>query len=90
MGLILYGIFCKKMSGSHPDSSMELVSGVQFCHQAPGGLCVVLCTVLFLCALFLTYKSEIIGHTQSMTLLTFILYHLQDFRDRTRSVGFEI
>lgn len=31
--------------------------------------------------LFLTYNTDIMGHTQSMILLNLILDHLQDFRD---------
>lgn len=42
-------------------------------------VCVLLCFWL-LSFLFLTYSTDIMGHTQSMTLLNLILGHLQDFR----------
>lgn len=44
-------------------------------------LCVLLCFSL-LTVLFLTYETEKMDQTQSMTPLTLILDHLQDFRDR--------
>lgn len=50
-------------------------------------MCTVYCFVLFI--LFLTYETDTMEHTQSLSLMTLILGHLQDFRNRTRSIEFE-